>query len=129
MDFNHHTGEVIEGWDSVVQSIHTILTTRLNTRVFRREFGSEVPACVDTPMNDAGVLALYSAVSVALEKWEPRFEMTNVAREGAANGVITITLIGNYRPNAHKGDLSKIDDETRTIHALRDGQDKWSIAI
>jgi phage baseplate assembly protein W len=63
MDLNHETGAAVEGWDHVVQSIQTILTTRLNSRVFRREFGSEVPALVDAPMNDANVLALYVAVA------------------------------------------------------------------
>ena len=128
MDLNHDTGGTAEGWSHVVQSVQTILSTRLNARVFRREFGSEVPALVDAPMNEAGVLALYVAVAEALERWEPRFELTDVQVEGAATGVITMTLIGNHRPNAHMGDLATVDDETQTIRVMRDRVDNWSLA-
>jgi len=128
MDLNHDTGGAVEGWNHVVQSIQTILATRLNTRVFRREFGSEVPALVDAPMNEANVLSLYVAVAEALERWEPRFEMTDVQVEGLESGVITMVLTGNHRPNAHMGDLTTVDDETQTIRVLRDRVDNWSLA-
>jgi len=128
MDLNHDTGGVVEGWDSVVQSIQTILATRLNTRVFRRDFGSEVPALVDAPMNDANVLALYVAVAGALENWEPRFELSDVQIEGAADGIITMVLSGVYHPNAHLGDLSTVRDETRAIRIQQDRVDNWRLA-
>lgn len=128
MDLNHDTGGTVQGWGHVVQSIQTILATRLNSRVFRREFGSGVPALVDAPMNEAGVLALYVAVAEALERWEPRFELTDVSVEAAADGIITMTLIGNHRPNAHIGDLSTVDDETQTIRVMRDRVENWSLA-
>lgn len=128
MDLNHDTGEAVEGWDHVVQSIQTILSTRLNTRVFRREFGSEVPALVDAPMNDANVLSLYVAVAEALERWEPRFELTDVQVDGSETGIITMVLTGNHRPNAHVSDLTTVIDDTQTIRVLRDRVDNWSIA-
>lgn len=128
MDLNHDTGGTVEGWAHVVQSIQTILATRLNTRVFRREFGSEVPALIAAPMNEANVLALYVAVAEALERWEPRFELTDVRVEGAATGVITMVLTGTHHPNAHMGDLTTVDDETQTIRVLRDRVDNWSLA-
>ncbi|PID37305.1 MAG: hypothetical protein CR993_00925 [Rhodobacterales bacterium] len=128
MDLNHDTGGAVEGWDHVVQSIQTILATRLNARVFRREFGSEVPALVDAPMNEANVLALYVAVAEALERWEPRFELTDVAVEGAESGSITMTLIGNHRPNAHKGDLTTVADDIQTIRVMHDRVKNWSLA-
>lgn len=128
MDLNHETGGAIEGWAHVVQSIQTILSTRLNTRVFRREFGSEVPALTDAPMNETSVLSLYVAVAEALERWEPRFELSDVQVEGAATGIITMTLTGHHRPNAHMGDLSTVDGETQTIRVLRDRVENWRIA-
>ena len=128
MDLNHHTGEAIRGWAHVVQSIQTILATRLETRVFRREFGADVPALVDEPMNDASVMAHYVAVAEALERWEPRFELTDIEVAAIAPGVIAIALTGNYRPNAHKGDLTIIADETRIIRLQRDREDNWSLA-
>lgn len=128
MDLNHDTGGAVEGWAHVVQSIQTILSTRINARVFRREYGSEVPALVDAPMNEENVLALYVAVAEALERWEPRFELTDVRVEGAATGAITMTLTGNHRPNAHTGDLTTVADENQTIRVLRDRVDNWSVA-
>ena len=128
MDLNHNTGGAVEGWDHVAQSIQTIFATRLNTRVFRREFGSEVPALIAAPMNDAGILALYVAVSEALERWEPRFELTDVAVEGAETGAITMTLIGNHRPNAHRGDLSTVADSSQTLRVMRDRVENWSLS-
>lgn len=128
MDLNHDSGGVVNGWAHVVQSIQTILATRLNTRVFRREFGSEVPALVDAPMNEAGVLSLYVAVAEAIERWEPRFEVSDVQVEGAATGIITMVLTGSHRPNAHMGDLTTVDDEVQTVRVLRDRVDNWSIA-
>ena len=105
MDLNHNSGAAIDGWAHVVQSIQTVLSTRMNTRVFRREFGSDIPALVDGPMNESSVLALYVAVAEALERWEPRFELTDVQVEGNEDGSITMTLSGTYRPNAHMRDL------------------------
>lgn len=128
MDLNHDTGQAVEGWAHVVQSLSTILSTRLNTRVFRREFGSDVPALIDAPLNDAGILALYVAVAEAIDRWEPRFDLTEVQVQPEATGIITMTLTGVYRPNAHVGDLSTVNDETQTVRVLRDRVDNWSLA-
>lgn len=128
MDLNHDTGGAIDGWDHVVQSVQTILTTRLSTRVFRREFGSDVPALVDAPMNDAGLLDLYVAVAEALDRWEPRFEVTDVGVEPSADGVITLTLVGNYHPNGHIGDFQTVQDEQQAIQIRRDQVENWSVA-
>lgn len=128
MDLNHHDGGSVEGWDEVMQSVLTVLETRLGTRVFRRAFGSEVPSLVDAPMNDAGVLSLYVAVAEALERWEPRFELTNVQASAGANGAITLALIGNYRPNAHLGDFGGAEEEAKSLRVQRDQFENWRIA-
>ena len=127
MELNHHTGGTVSGWDSVLQSIETILSTPHNSRVFRREFGSEVPALTDTPMNDRGLLTLYVAVAEALERWEPRFELTNVQLSPDASGRLVMTLIGNHRPKAHLGDLTSANDNTRTVRMMTDRVENWSL--
>lgn len=127
MDLNHETGGALSGWAAVEQSILTILSTRLETRIFLREFGSEVPALVDAPMNDAGRLSLIVAVSEALARWEPRFELTDVQIEGAASGIVSMELSGNYRPNAHLGDLDTLSDQAQAIRIQRAGLDNWSL--
>jgi len=65
MDLNHTSGGIVEGWTSVVQSMQTILTTRINTRPFLRAFGSEVPELIDAPLNEISLMELYVAVAEA----------------------------------------------------------------
>ncbi|MBB5515766.1 hypothetical protein FHS89_001786 [Rubricella aquisinus] len=128
MDLDPETGAAIEGWPHVAQSLQTILGTRINTRVFRREFGSDVPALVDAPMNDENLLALYVAVAEAIDRWEPRFDVTNVGISGSASGAITMTLQGSYRPDAHLTDTTHVSDSVQTIRVTRDRVDNWSLA-
>ena len=45
------TGRVLTGWDHCVQSLAKILTTRFNSRVMRRDFGSRVPDLQDANAN------------------------------------------------------------------------------
>lgn len=128
MDLDHVNGGTVEGWAHVVQSIQTILRTRVNTRVFRREFGSDVGALVDAPMNDAGVLALYVAVAEAIETWEPRFELTGVQLDGNAQGQLNMILSGTYLPKAHLGDLDTVSDDVRTVQFSSGRADAWSFS-
>ncbi len=128
MDLDHVTGGTVEGWAEVVQSLLTILSTRLNTRVFARGFGSEVPALVDAPMNEQGVLAVYVACAEAIEKWEPRFAMTDVQLETAASGVMALTLTGNYRPRAHLGDFGTVSNDAKSVRILADRASEWRLA-
>lgn len=128
MDLDQVTGGEIDGWAHVVQSISTILTTALNTRVFRREFGSELPNLVDDPMNDAGVLSVYVAVAQAIDRWEPRFDLSEVQIDTAASGTLRLALQGSYRPNAHLGDFSIAQDDARSVRVDLNGVDSWGIA-
>jgi len=127
VDLDHYTGGSIEGWSHVAQSIETLLATRVNTRVFLRDFGSDVPTLIDTPMNDANILRLYVAVAEAIEKWEPRFSLTDVQIEPAASGNITFELKGNYLPDGHLGDIAIIADSTRSIRIQTDRVDNWRL--
>ncbi|MGB0901197.1 GPW/gp25 family protein [Halocynthiibacter sp.] len=128
MDLNHHTGAVIDGWAHVAQSIETILVTRLNTRVFMRQFGSDVPNMVDMPMNDANIIALYVSVAEAIDRWEPRFELTDVALSAGADGIMSLQLTGSYLPNAHLGDSTVVSGETQIIRVQGTRVDNWSLA-
>ena len=128
MDLDHHTGALLDGWAHVVQSIETILVTRLNTRVFMRQFGSDVPAMVDMPMNDANIMALYVSVAEAIDRWEPRFELTDVTLSTGADGAMSLQLKGNHLPNAHLGDETVVNDETQVIRVQGTRVDNWSLA-
>lgn len=128
MDLDHHGGGAVEGWPHVVQSIEAILKTRINTRVFRREFGSDVSQMVDMPANDANVIALYVAVAEAIDRWEPRFSLTDTGLSLRADGVMTLQLEGSYLPNAHLGDDEIVSDEKQIIRVQGTRVDNWSLA-
>ncbi len=75
---NRHTGEPISEEAHIAQSIVDILTTRIGTRVMRRDYGSLVPELIDQPANEANRLRLYAASAVAIMQWEPRITLTLV---------------------------------------------------
>lgn len=80
---NRETGGAIGDLDLISQSITDILTTRIGTRVMRREYGSLLPELVDHPFNDATRLRVYAATVMALMRWEPRISLNRVQFVGA----------------------------------------------
>ena len=91
------TGKLLEGRAHIVQSIKLILSTPINTRVMRPEFGSEVPNLISAPMDDANRLRLYAAATEAINRWEPRIEITNISVvDQSADGAIYIRIEGRY---------------------------------
>ncbi|MHC5192732.1 GPW/gp25 family protein [Pseudomonas frederiksbergensis] len=80
---NRETGAAIDTVEHIVQSTTDILTTRLGTRVMRREYGSFLPELVDHPFNDVTRLRVYAATVMALMRWEPRITLSRVQFLGA----------------------------------------------
>ena len=60
---------------AVYQSIYNILTTKLGTRLFLPEFGSELEDILFEPMDELAELALLHAVSTAIYRWDPRVQL------------------------------------------------------
>ena len=75
---NRETGAAIDTVEHIAQSISDILSTRLGTRVMRREYGSLLPELVDHPFNDTTRLRLYAATVMALMRWEPRIRLSKI---------------------------------------------------
>jgi phage baseplate assembly protein W len=92
-----------------------------------RQFGSDVPVMVDMPMNDANIMALYVSVAEAIDRWEPRFELTDVTLSAEADGVMSLQMKGNHMPNAHLGDATIVNDETQVIRVQGTRVDNWSL--
>lgn len=80
---NRETGAAIDELDHIAQSMTDILTTRIGTRVRRREYGSLLPELVDHPFNDVTRLRVYSGAVMALMRWEPRVSLSRVQFLGA----------------------------------------------
>ena len=113
---NRHTGSAITELEHISQSIGDILTTRLGTRVMRREFGSEVLNLIDRPLTDRVILAVYSAVVMAIAQWEPRFAVTGCKISRAdETGKLSLQIFGIYYPRGHLGDFSRSEDAQTRI--------------
>ncbi|WP_095184149.1 GPW/gp25 family protein [Pseudomonas sp. Irchel 3H9] len=80
---NRETGAAMSELDHIGQSIADILTTRIGTRIMRREYGSLLPDLVDHPFNDATRLRVYAGTVMALMRWEPRISLSRVQFLGA----------------------------------------------
>lgn len=92
---NRETGGAISTVEHIGQSISDILTTRLGTRVMRREYGSLLPELVDQPFNDVTRLRVYAASVMAIMRWEPRVSISRVQLGGATlQGQVVIDIEG-----------------------------------
>lgn len=94
------TGKRLSGVDHLKQSIKDILTTRIGTRVMRRDYGSRLPELVDNPTGELLKVELFAATAEALVKWEPRFRLDRVYLESAGeDGHIVLALEGRILLN------------------------------
>lgn len=92
---NRQTGGAIGERDHISQAITDILTTRIGTRVMRREYGSLLPELVDHPFNDVTRLRVYAATVMAVMRWETRISLSRVQFVGAnMQGQASIDLEG-----------------------------------
>ena len=78
--------ELVFNENSINQSILTILDTKRGTRVFRRDFGSNMADLVFLPMTETTLARIYREMVRAIEIWETRIE------------IITAEIIPDY-PN------------------------------
>lgn len=93
------TGKPLSGIDHLRQSILDILSTRIGTRVMRRDYGSRVGELIDAPANNAFAVALYAAVAEALDKWEPRFKLKKIDFKMLGTGQVSLSFEGMYLPS------------------------------
>ena len=109
---NRETGGAIGDLDLISQSITDILTTRIGTRVMRREYGSLLPELVDQPFNDATRLRVYAASVMAIMRWEPRVSLTRIQLQGAS-------LQGQEQDSgrAQKNEEADPDVDDFTVHS------------
>lgn len=107
MGMNAQTGAVLNGLEHLRQSMADIVNTRIGTRVMRRDYGSNVPNIIDSPVNDDFAVDLYVAVAEALLKWEPRFVLREASYEPLGNGKVQMTFRGIY---VATGDHVSIED-------------------
>lgn len=91
---DRHAGRLMEPDAHLAQSIGDILSTPIGTRVMRREYGSDLPALIDAPINGETLIDLYQATAEALDRWEPRFRLRRVECTAAEAGRIELQVSG-----------------------------------
>ncbi|MCP1605722.1 hypothetical protein SAMN05216577_11062 [Pseudomonas citronellolis] len=100
---NRETGSTLALTDHIRQSIADIITTRLGTRVMRRDYGSQLPDLIDQPVNATTRLRAYAAITTALMRWEPRIrissvQLSDVTLAGQVELVLDATLVDANEP-------------------------------
>ena len=89
------TGQRLTARDHLRQSITDIIRTPKGSRIERRDYGSDVPQLIDQPQNPATLLRLMAASALALQRWEPAFQLARIEFSNpAANGSLTMTVSG-----------------------------------
>lgn len=77
-DLNQLTPTVsplVNGADSIYQSIANILATPTHTRLFLTEFASDLEILLFDPMDDITIAKLYDAIVGAILRWDDRIIM------------------------------------------------------
>ncbi len=122
IDIDAVSGVDIVAWPHVLQSIQQILTTRFGERVMREWFGSAVPNLLGENLTTKTVVAFFSAVSAAIEQWEPRFRVIRIIPESVGrDGRLRVQIEGEYRPRALLGDFTPEGARRVTIAANDNG--------
>ena len=97
------TGGRIEGIEHLYQSVATILTTPIGSRVMRRDFGSRLYDLLDKNITQSLKMQMFAETIEALNKWEPRLDVKRVfidpVSEDDAPHTIRLGIEGTYLPN------------------------------
>ncbi len=120
---SRYSGGYLSGLEHLRQCIIDLLTTRPGTRVMRREYGCHVWRWVDKPMNPTVFAFMIHEIATALDKWEPRYRLTQCDVEKVdEQGRVSFLLQGevidvpgfiSQLPSAYS------QDDVRALQAVR----------
>lgn len=107
------SGENLTGLDHIRQCVGDILSTRIGTRVGRRDYGSLLPDLIDQPMTATNILRIYAATAVAISRHEDRIRLRRVGVvAGDRRGAAVLTII------ADRTDVAPVNSRTRLVLPL-----------
>ena len=105
---DRRTGKVISNLASAFQGVEVTLTTRLSSRVMRREFGGGVAELLGRAVTAKLFVAWQQLVATAIDLWEPRFKVRRVTVSGSADqlrlGTAGLKIEADFRPRGQFGD-------------------------
>jgi phage baseplate assembly protein W len=96
------------GEDNIRQSISLILATRPGERQMLPAFGCRVHELLFAPNTAATAVLVSEHVRSALERWEPRIEVTGVVATPDARGTIQVEVRYRLRATRTDGSLSVV---------------------
>ncbi|MRR50795.1 MAG: baseplate assembly protein [Rhodocyclaceae bacterium] len=96
-------GRRLDEMAHIRQSIRDILTTRIGSRVMRRDYGSLVPDLIDHPGNAVNRLRLMAATVGAILRYEPRIVPTRIDFAMDATGLAQVFLDAVRRDGPRAG--------------------------
>lgn len=118
---DYRTGQLIDGWQHVVQSLEILFSTRYGERVMREYVGSLIPALLGQNLTARTVNRTKMAMWVAIETFEPRYRITQITSlDVSRTGHYGLELSGVYRPRAHLGDFTADGSRKLRVGATAD---------
>jgi uncharacterized protein len=100
---NAKTGEPIDDFEHLQQSLLDILSTPYGSRVMRRNYGAGLFQFVDMPINPYMINQMQSAIAQAVMTQETRFLLKEItvnvsskSSQGVSGGSISVNLTGHY---------------------------------
>lgn len=107
---DRRTGAVIDNLASAFQGVEVTLTTRLSSRVMRREFGAGVVDILGRAVTPSLFSTWMQLVATAIDIWEPRLPVRRILPTGSIDEIRTgragLLIESDYRPRAHLGDFT-----------------------
>lgn len=102
------TGKVITGPAHLAQSLGKIWQTRINTRVMRLSFGSDLRSLLAEDLTPAIALLVYNELVASAARFEPEYRLTQLQLvKLTASGALGLRHGGIYYPEGRFGDYGK----------------------
>lgn len=107
---DRHTGKLIGNYESALQAVEVIFTTRIGERVMRRHFGAGLAELLGRAMTAQLFAAWQMLLIVGIDLWEPRFRVRGVYVAASPAdirlGHSGVRIEVDWRPRALLGDFS-----------------------
>lgn len=105
---DRRTGKILVGWAHVQQSLAVIWTTRLEERVMRLDFGSNLRSWLAEDLTPATALGIYVDLVVATHTFEPEYRIRELQFVDATRlGGLGLRHAGTYYPEGRLGNYDR----------------------
>ncbi|WP_339760719.1 GPW/gp25 family protein [uncultured Hoeflea sp.] len=107
---DRRTGKGLSNYDHALQSVEVILSTRIGSRVMRRQFGGGVAEILGRAVTPPLFALFQQLVATAIDTWEPRFQVRKITPLGTVEqiraGQVGMRFDVDFRPRGHLGDFT-----------------------